>query len=342
MATLRVDPVDPDAEVIARAAELLRRGELVAFPTETVYGLGAHALDERAVHRIFEAKGRPSYNPLIVHVSGVEEARRVAADWPRPAHKLAERYWPGPLTLVLPKRPEVPDVVTAGLASVAIRVPAHAVARSLLRAAGVPVAAPSANRSTELSPTTARHVEKSLGDRVALILDGGPTDVGIESTVLDLSGSAPVLLRPGRISAEDLEPFVGPIARLTAAPRGEGPRPAPGMLERHYAPRATLLLVDPSDATDAERTRLRVRQEAQRGGRVGALVRGGAAMPDAHRVIAMPHTADEYARRLYAALHELDDAGCTLIVVDRVPADGAWAAVADRLERAAHRPRPEV
>src|SRR5919199_1388466 len=204
MPTVRVDPHSPDVGVIRRAADLLRAGELVAFPTETVYGLGANALDEGAVRKIFEAKGRPSYNPLIVHVSSAADVSRVAAAWPESAQRLAERFWPGPLTLVLPKRSEVPDAVTAGLGSVAVRVPAHPVALALLRAAGVPVAAPSANRSTEVSPTMAPHVEKSLGKRVALIVDGGPTTVGIESTVVDLSGERPVLLRPGAISGLEL------------------------------------------------------------------------------------------------------------------------------------------
>jgi L-threonylcarbamoyladenylate synthase len=330
MPTLPAEPA-----VISQAARLLRAGELVAFPTETVYGLGAHALDERAVRKIFEAKGRPSHNPLIVHVSGVDEAQQVAAAWPLAAQRLAERFWPGPLTLVLPKRAVVPDIVTAGLESVALRVPAHPVALALLRVAGVPVAAPSANRSTELSPTTARHVEKSLGDRVAMIVDGGPTTVGVESTVVDLTGESPLLLRPGAISADDLAPVIGPVARPIADPAGEAPRPAPGMLERHYAPRAALLLYDPSNARDVEQARQRVREEAARGGRVGLLAREQIAAFEAHDVVMMPQTPDAYARRLYATLHDLDDVGCTLILVERVPTGGAWAAVADRLERGA-------
>jgi L-threonylcarbamoyladenylate synthase len=325
-----------DAESIARAARLLRAGELVAFPTETVYGLGAHALDERAVRRIFDAKGRPSHNPLIVHVGGVDEARQVAASWPDEAQALAERFWPGPLTLVLPKRPEVPEVVTAGLPTVALRVPAHPVAHALIRAAGIPVAAPSANRSAELSPTTAQHVEKSLGDRVALILDAGPTDVGIESTVLDLTTPVPVVLRPGAISAADLAQLVGGVAAGRPDPHGEDPRPSPGMLARHYAPRARLLLYDPSDEREDDQAGQRVNEEVARGGRVGALMREGTPPPGVGRAIAMPRTPDAYARRLYAALHELDDAGCSLVIVERVPDEDAWAAVADRLERASH------
>jgi L-threonylcarbamoyladenylate synthase len=337
MSTVRVDALAPAAAVIERAAALLRAGELVAFPTETVYGLGAHALDERAVRRIYEAKGRPSYNPLIVHVAGADEARRVAASWPAAAQRLAERFWPGPLTLVLPKRPEVPDAVTAGLPSVAVRVPAHPVAHALLRAARVPVAAPSANRSSELSPTTAQHVEKSLGDRVALILDAGPTTVGIESTVLDLSGREPLVLRPGLVAADELASVLGVMPGLATAAQGDGPRVSPGMLERHYAPRAALLLYDDDDPVQRSGAIQRAREELRRGGTVAALIPEQAVAPDAvdpTLVVRMPRTPDGYARRLYAALHELDDAGCTLVLTARVPTTGPWAAVADRLARA--------
>jgi L-threonylcarbamoyladenylate synthase len=337
MAIVRVDPLAPAPAIIERAAALLRAGDLVAFPTETVYGLGADALDERAVRRIFEAKGRPSYNPLIVHVSGIDDARGVAASWPPSAQRLAERFWPGPLTLVLPKQPHVPDAVTAGLPSVALRVPAHPVAHALLRAAGVPVAAPSANRSTELSPTTAQHVDKSLGDRVALILDAGATSIGIESTVLDLSGREPVILRPGLVSAEDIATVIGMAPRSVAGAQGDAPRRSPGMLERHYAPRAALVLYDASAAGERERAAQAARQEIAHGGAVGVLVPEGVGAPDgvsARLVMTMPRSPEGYARRLYAALHELDEAGCTLVLVARVPTEGPWGAVADRLGRA--------
>ncbi len=232
MPIVPVDAEHPSAEVIEEAARRLRAGELVAFPTETVYGLGANALDADAVRRIFTAKGRPSYNPIIVHVADVNGARRVVSEWPESAARLAQRFWPGPLTLVLPRRPEVPDAVTAGLDTVAVRVPAHPVALALLRAAGIPIAAPSANPSTRVSPTTARHVAESLGDRVAMIIDGGPTSVGIESTVLDVSHDRPVLLRPGMISQADLAEVVGDIATATHAAEGKA-RPSPGMMEKH-------------------------------------------------------------------------------------------------------------
>ena len=220
------------AEAIARAAELLRAGELVAFPTETVYGLGANALDETAVRRIYEAKGRPSTSPLIVHVDSIEMARSLAAEWTETAERLARAHWPGPLTLVVPKRPHVPDIVTAGLPSVGLRMPSHEVALALIRAAGVPLAAPSANRFTELSPTTAEHVRRGLGDRVAMILDGGPCTVGIESTVVSLLGPRPVLLRPGMIVLED----------AVGEPDPSAAHLSPGLHPKHYCPRTPLLI----------------------------------------------------------------------------------------------------
>lgn len=334
MPTLRVDPLHPDPAVIARGAELLRAGELVAFPTETVYGLGAHALDPVAVRRIYEAKGRPAYNPVIVHVADVSEVERVVADWPEAAQRAARTFWPGPLTLVLPKRPEVPDSITAGLPTVAVRVPSHPVALALLRASGVPVAAPSANRYTEISPTTAQHVEKALGDRVPLIIDGGPTTVGIESTVVDLTGPRPRLLRPGVLDPVSLEAVLGPLEAAVSPGRADEARPAPGMIERHYAPRARVLLVDASDARALAAARAAVREEEARGGRTLALVRSGVEL-GAARVRPMPTNAGDYARVLFAALHDADDAGTTLLVVEQVPENGAWTGVHDRLKRAA-------
>ncbi len=346
MAVIRVDPHHPDPEVIARAASLLRAGELVAFPTETVYGLGAHALDPDAVARIYAAKGRPSFNPVIVHVGHVAQARDVAATWPADAARLADRFWPGPLTLVLPKRPEVPDAVTAGLPSVGIRVPAHGVAHALLEAAGIPVAAPSANRYTELSPTRAVHVERALGDRVAMILDGGPTAVGIESTVLDLSGDRPVLLRPGMVSREALEEVIGPVQRSETAVTGSAPRPSPGMVARHYAPRARLLLF-PADAGEVAAREAQARADA--GQRVAILAIEGETASALDRALdrasdralrgvrieRMPASPDAYAARLYELLHALDEAGVALVLAQEVPAGSAWAGVADRLRRGA-------
>lgn len=326
MRVIRIDPTSPEQSAIASAADVLRRGGLVAFPTETVYGLGANALEAGAVERIYSAKGRPSFNPLIVHVPDEDGARALAAEWPERASRLAEEFWPGPLTIVLPKRPIVPDNVTAGLDSVALRVPANPIALSLLRTAGIPLAAPSANRSTELSPTTARHVERSLGDRVDLILDGGQTSVGIESTVLDLRGTRPAILRPGVIGARELEAFVGPIVSPNEV-GGEAARPSPGMMDRHYAPRARLVLFEAADAAG-------VFEEAQHeGSRVGLLLRSLAGV-ESTELLRMPSDAIRYAQRLYAALHELDERGCQVIYVERVPGSAEWTGVRDRLERA--------
>ena len=329
--TLVVDPRAPDPELIARAAAVLRRGGLVAFPTETVYGVGAHALDAAAVRRIYMAKGRPAYNPLIVHVADLDAARALAAEWPTLATRLAEAFWPGPLTLVVRKRTDVPDEVTAGLDSVALRVPAHTVALALLRAAAIPLAAPSANRSAQLSPTTARHVERALGGRIDVILDGGPATVGIESTVVDVRAGRAVILRPGVLGAKHLEPLAGPLAIAEATADDARARPAPGMLDRHYAPRARVVLFE---ARETSAIAAHVRQLLARGERVGGLLFSDLGVV-ARELVLMPYDAADYARALFEVLHALDDAGCHVIVVERVPDDPEWAGVRDRLERAA-------
>jgi L-threonylcarbamoyladenylate synthase len=290
---------------VQRAAELIRAGKLVAFPTETVYGLGANALDAAAVERIFTAKGRPRTSPLIVHVDSVEMARGLAACWPAAAETLARRYWPGPLTLVVPKRAEIPDIVTAGLPTVGLRMPAHPLALELIRAAGVPIAGPSANRFTELSPTTAGHVPDSLADHV---LDGGPARVGIESTVLSLVGS-PVLLRPGVIPLPEIEALIGPVE--TAAAYVAGPHASPGMHPRHYRPATALYLLNHGERPPEGH---------------GAWLRIGREMP------ANPLG---YATVLYETLHRLDAEGLDWIAVERPPETPEWAGVLDRLRRAA-------
>ncbi|MEO8634212.1 MAG: L-threonylcarbamoyladenylate synthase [Gemmatimonadales bacterium] len=325
-----IDGRHPDPELLARAAGMLRAGHLVAFPTETVYGLGAHALDPAAVARIYAAKGRPAYNPLIVHVPDVAAARRLTREWPEEADRLAARWWPGPLTFVLPKSANVPDAVTAGLDTVALRVPAHPVALALLQVAGIPLAAPSANRSGQVSPTMAVHVARGLGGRVPLILDGGACQVGIESTVVDLSAEPPVLLRPGMVSQRELEEELGRLA-LPAAPHSHAaPRPSPGMLERHYAPAAAVRLFERGAV---EATRVIADDVRARGGKVGALV--CEARPTADQTIILPDDPAGYARSLYQSLHVLDAAGVELILIEQPPASGEWAAVRDRLERAA-------
>ena len=328
---LTVDPERPDAEIVRRAGELLRRGGLVAFPTETVYGLGANALDAHAVARIFAAKGRPTYDPLIVHVLNAGVARAVARDWPDAAERLARAFWPGPLTLVVPKRRMIPDIVTAGLDTVGLRVPSHPVARAILEAATVPIAAPSANRFSELSPTRAEHVERALGDRVDLIVDGGPTTVGIESTVVDVSGDRPVILRPGTIPSPELAAAIGALDIASSGGRDDStqPRRAPGMLDRHYAPRARLEVF-----SGGSRAASLIAAHAARGSTVGALVL--APLDDsAARTVQMPNDPAAYARALYHALHTLDAAGCDVILVEAPPEGAAWAGVRDRLSRAA-------
>jgi len=328
MALVHVDAEHPDPTIIARAAELLRGGRLVAFPTETVYGLGANALDASAVARIYGAKGRPKYNPLIVHLAEIAQIPAVATGWNDTAERLAREFWPGPLTLVLPKTDAVPESVTAGLNTVAVRIPQHPVAHALLGAAGIPVAAPSANRSTQLSPTTGNHVLQSLGDAVDLILDAGPTSVGIESTVVDLTTPFPTLLRPGSISLEELTRVVGRVdRRMNVA--GESARPAPGMMEKHYAPHAKLLLVATLDV------RVHMERERAKGLRVGALIVHAPIEPTPE-TITMPGDPVGYASALYASLHALDDVGCDAIVVEKVPETNAWLAVRDRLSRASH------
>jgi L-threonylcarbamoyladenylate synthase len=333
-----------DTEGITAAAEILRRGGLVAFPTETVYGLGAHALDAAAVRKIFEAKERPAFNPLIVHVTDARAARALVTVWPPLAEALAQRFWPGPLTLVLPRATIVPDVIAGGGPTVAIRSPAHPVARALLAAAGIPIAAPSANRFTELSPVTAEQVERSLGDRVELILDGGRTTVGIESTVVDLSGPVPMLLRPGTITQAELETITGPLTRPVQEPSGECTRPSPGMSARHYAPRAPVQLVDSPTmaatiaATVAEEiTRTAPAADARRIGLItwSHTSTPWAATPEVLR-FALPADAAGYAAELYHTLHRCDEAGCRRILVERPPNDPAWEGVRDRLTRAAH------
>jgi L-threonylcarbamoyladenylate synthase len=331
MRIARVDPVHPDPESIAFAAGLLKKDKLVAFPTETVYGLGANALDEGAVQSIFSVKSRPGYNPLIVHVADVESARRLTAVWPQSAERLARAFWPGPLTLILPKHPIIPHAVTAGLSSVAVRVPAHPVAQALLRAAALPIAAPSANRSSEVSPTTANHVAQSLGEAVDLILDGGPTPLGIESTVLDLSGAQPVLLRPGLLSTKELEPVLKVPLQTLRELAGAAARPSPGMLNRHYAPRAALKLYRQHETDRALQLASTAKAEKRI---VGALLLSSLDAPLTHP-IAMPAEPRSYARVLYASLHSLDALACDLILVECPPESPSWDGIRDRLQRAA-------
>ncbi len=311
----RIRAASPEA--IGEGASILREGGLVAFPTETVYGLGANALDASAVARIFTAKGRPSTSPLIVHVDGVAMARALTADWPDTAAILAERYWPGPLTLVLPKTGSVPEAVSAGLLTIGVRVPGHPVALALIRAAGSPLAAPSANLFMQVSPTTAQHVADSLGDRVDLILDGGPTEVGIESTVLSLTHQGkPLLLRPGSINRRELEALLGPLELAEIG--GTGAQPSPGMRQRHYSP-STPLQIGGNSAMDG-----------------CGYIWWSRPQPSASITLHLPDSPDGYARALYAALHDLDRQQLAAIIVEPVPENVEWDGVRDRLKRAAN------
>jgi len=291
---------------IKEAAERLRAGELVAFPTETVYGLGANALDAAAVAKIYKLKGRPQTSPLIVHVASLEMARTLVTEWPSQAEALACRYWPGPLTLVLPKAAAIPDIVTAGLPTVGVRVPNHPLALALIREAGVPLAAPSANRFTGLSATTAEHVREAFGDAVP-VLDGGPCQVGIESTVVSIASGKIMLLRPGMISIDEVE--------HASAPLGDAAHPSPGMHPRHYSPRTPLVLSKDPDPGGAY---LWISRPAQ-----------------AAHSVQMPSAPEAYAARIYSVLHELDREGWPAIFVEPPPDTVEWAAVRDRLQRAA-------
>jgi L-threonylcarbamoyladenylate synthase len=330
--------LDTSSSSIARAAECLRAGGLVAFPTETVYGLGAHALDAGAVRRLFEAKGRPANDPLIVHVASADDVRALVARIPSHGELLASRFWPGPLTLVMPKSARVPGEVTAGLDTVAIRMPAHPVARALLEAAQIPVAAPSANLFSRPSPTSAQHVLQDLDDRIDLVIDGGSTMVGLESTVLDLTGEVPVVLRPGAVTLEMLREVVpGVEVRGDAG----GPMRSPGMLSKHYAPRAPLVLFQgpPDAALDALVTR--AQQAAGNGRRVGVLamredVDAFGEFPVCVTEMGTSRDLTGIGSRLYAALRELDAAGVDIIFARDIEADdGLGRAIRDRLRRAA-------
>ncbi|NUP06355.1 MAG: threonylcarbamoyl-AMP synthase [Polyangiaceae bacterium] len=318
-------PVDDLA--IDRAAEILRRGGLVAFPTETVYGLGARADRDDAVTKIYEAKGRPAENPTIVHVASSDAAFELAHHASDEARALAKSFWPGPLTLVVRARPgAVSAIATAGGDTVALRVPTHPVARALLERANLPIAAPSANRSTAISPTTAEHVEKSLGSDV-FVLDAGPTGFGIESTIVDVSSSPPVVLRKGSITLAELRSVVPSIEDRSARAALEGVRmQAPGMMAKHYAPKVPLSLETSSHIADAI------------GSRTGFLLFEGTVAPaDAAHVERLPVEPKGYASGLYACLHRLEDADVDAIIVERPPSEPAWAAVLDRLGRASSR-----
>jgi L-threonylcarbamoyladenylate synthase len=332
---LAVDPILPDPATIARAAEVIRSGGLVGMPTETVYGLAANALDPTAIARIYAAKGRPSHNPLIAHVADAKSAQQLAAEWPIMAQALAERFWPGPLTLVVRRKAMVPTELSAGLDTFGVRVPDHPVALALIRACGFPLAAPSANKFTEVSPVTAAQVARGLGSAVQLILDAGRTRVGIESTVVDVSGATPVILRPGMIAREAIEAVVGPTGRASTPMRADAARPAPGMIARHYAPRARVRLIA---AAEMPAALVEAQTLAASGRAIGLLLctltaPHGSALALASRLGENPEL---YAAGLYDALHMADQLGCEQLFVEEPPATPEWDAIRDRLQRSAH------
>ncbi|PWH14954.1 MAG: threonylcarbamoyl-AMP synthase [Anaerolineae bacterium] len=341
----RVDPQTPDETLLAEAAQAILSGQLVAFPTETVYGLGANAFDRQAVRRVFLAKGRPAQDPLIVHLADAELLSQVAREIPPFAETLARAFWPGPLTLVLPKQEGVLDEITAGLPTVAVRVPAHAVALGLLRASGVPIVAPSANRFGHVSPTTAQHVLEDLGGLIEGILDGGSTHVGVESTVLDLTCTPPHLLRPGGVSLEALQEQIGEVVYLPQKPPEEGELTAqrsPGLLAKHYAPQAELWLFAGQRERALQNMRQTAEQACRSGRRVGVLVGEEARgffseLPLVLYSLGSEQRYDEMAKRLYAGLRALDRQGVELILAREVTGEGLGLAIRDRLRRAASR-----
>lgn len=325
---------------LAEAVRLLQAGELVAFPTETVYGLGADAANAEAVAKIFAAKGRPANHPLIVHLPGAGHLEHWARNIPQQAWDLAEAFWPGPLTLILQRASGVPHAVTGGQETVGLRVPSHPLALALLRAfaqAGggrnglCGIAAPSANRFGRISPTDAAHVREELGKSVALVLDGGPCEVGIESTIIDLSrdGMPPRLLRPGHITPEQIEEVLGELPELPETMKKAGLPRVSGSLDGHYAPRTPMRLVAANHLESA------IDEAAKQATRLGVLLHSAQHLHPVHSLVQLPNTPEAYARGLYAALRDLDQSGDDLILVEAVPAEPDWAAVADRLRRAA-------
>lgn len=326
---------------VKHATEILRAGELVALPTETVYGLAANAFDQKAVEKIFVAKGRPAQNPIIVHVASLEMARRCVSHWPELAEKLAKAFWPGPLTLVLPRAERIPNSVTAGGETVGVRWPSHPFIQAVIRACDFPLAAPSANISNQLSPTSAEHVRKSLGNKISLIIDGGQSQVGIESTVVDVTVKPPCLLRPGMIHAESLLAVTGELT--LGFGHSEEVLRSPGLLKKHYSPNAKLVILSWRDELNLESQILNfisknLKFKTQNLKFFDIHVIAHTQIPLTQkwgRVSVIPHDAEAFARAIYAELHQCDAAGAELIVVENLPNTEPWRAVRDRLNRAA-------
>jgi len=320
---------------VRQAVELLRTGEVIVLPTETVYGLAANALDAKAVLKIFDVKGRPANNPIIVHVAGVEMAKRCVANWPASADKLAKAFWPGPLTLVLPRAGEIPGIVTAGGATVGVRWPSHPFIQAVIRECGFPLAVPSANLSGCVSPTNVEHVRKQLGGKISLIVDGGQSQIGIESAVLDLTVWPPQILRPGMIHVESLAAVMGEVRSQKSEVRRKSSKAlrSPGLLKKHYAPKAKLLVLNWRDDAD-----LRKQIENRRFETGNCCVIAHTRIPAAANfacVSVIPHDAEAFAQAIYAELHRCDEMGAKLVVVEAPPALPEWSGIADCLQRAA-------
>ena len=319
-------------EVVSRAAELLRAGQVVALPTETVYGLAANALDEKAVAKIFQIKGRPPGNPVIVHVANLEMAKRCVKVFPSLAEKLAKAFWPGPLTLVLPRAEAIPKMVTAGGETVGIRWPSHPLIQAVIRECDFPLAAPSANLSNQISPTSAGHVHKQLDGKIPVIVDGGQAAVGIESTVLDLTVSPPQILRPGMIHTESLAAVCGEIQVPESQVQGSELR-SPGLLKKHYSPKAKLLVLNWNDNAELK---LKIQNSKLKTQNCHVIAHAHIPSPGQFACVCIiPHDAEAFARALYAELHRCDEAGAQIIVVEAPPDTPEWSGIADRLRRAA-------
>jgi len=324
------------AAAVKRAAELLRAGEVVALPTETVYGLAANALDVHAVAKIFQIKGRPAHNPIIVHVVDIGMAKNCVADWPPLAAALAKSFWPGPLTLVLvlPRAGKIPDNVTAGGATVGVRWPSHPFMQAVIRECGFPLAAPSANLSNQISPTNAEHVRAQIGGKISLIVDGGQSQVGIESTVLDLTSTPPRILRPGMVHAESLAAVCGEVqSQKSKVQSRDAALRSPGLLEKHYSPKAKLVVLDWRDEAELKFKIRNLKFEINK-----CHIVAHTTIPtgfSAANVSVIPHDAEAFARALYAELHRCDAASAELIVVEAPPESPEWSGIADRLRRAA-------
>jgi len=338
---LKVDPENPDKEAIRRAAEIVRKGGLVAFPTETVYGLGADALNPDAVLALFRAKERPLDNPPIIHVGDVRDVYRLARNVPREAEFLMERFWPGPLTLVFRRSEEVPETTVSSLETVAIRMPAHKVALTLIRESSCPIAAPSANLAGRPSPTTAQHVLEDLNGRIDAILDAGPTKIGVESTVLDMTVNPPMILRPGGVTYEELKEAIGnvrihPLA--TSEKRAEVERPrSPGMKYRHYAPRARMVLVEGDPQKIPEKILDLLESYKKDGLRVGVIVTEENTQryeADVVKLLGSRKNPLMIARNLFRVLREVDAHGVDVIIAEGIPPEGLGLAVMNRLRKA--------